>query len=86
MDKKSLVTEVVYNNIECKTKINGFLSAPLSLICEVRQGNPLSILLCIIAAEVLAMVIGNEIRIKGGQTWEHEAKVVNFATDKIIHS
>lgn len=55
-------------------------------MCGVRQGNPLSILLCITAAEVLAMVIGNEIRIKGGQTWEHEAKVVNFATDKIIHS
>ena len=37
-------------------------------MCGVRQGNPLSILLCITAAEVLAMVIGNEIRIKGGQT------------------
>ena len=86
MDTKSLVIEVVYNNIEYKTKINGFLSAPLSLMCGVRQGHPLSILLCIIAAEVLAMVIGNEIRIKGGQTGEHEAKIVNFATDKIIHS
>ena len=40
--------------------------------------------LCIIAAEVLAIFIDANTRIKGIQTGDHEIKIVNFADDTTI--
>ena len=54
------VIKVVFTNIQSKIKINGFLSDHFTLIQRVRQGCPLSLLLHIIAAELLAKFIDND--------------------------
>ena len=52
----------------------------------VRQGCPLSSVLYIRAAEVLANSIDADKRIKGVQIGDHEIKLVNFADDITIFS
>ena len=47
----------------------------------VHQGFPLSLVLYIVTAEVLANFIDADKRIKGLQTGDHEIKLVNFADD-----
>ena len=49
--------QVSYPIIQSKIKINGFLSSPITVIQGVHQGYPLSLLLFIIAAKVLAIFI-----------------------------
>ena len=78
------LTKVCYNNIQSKIKINGLLSEPFTLKRGVRQGCPLSMLLYIIAAEILANFIIVNKRIKGTQIGNQEIKVVNFADDTTI--
>ena len=51
---------------------------------EVRQGCLLSMLLYIIAIEVLANFINTDKMIKGIQIGDHEIKIVNFADDTTI--
>ena len=51
-------------NIQSKIKMNGLLSKSFTLIQEFHQGCPLSVLLCIIAAEVLTIFIDIDTRIK----------------------
>ena len=51
-------------NIQSKIKINGLLSKSFTLIQGFHQGCPLSVLLCVIAAEVLAIFIDVDTRIK----------------------
>ena len=50
----------------------------------VRQGCPLSMLLCIIVAEVLAIFIIVDTSVKGMQIGTHEIKIISFADDTII--
>ena len=52
---------------------------------EVFQGCLFSMLLYIIAAEVLASFINANKRIKGIQIGDHEIKMVNFADDTTIY-
>ena len=56
--------KVCYSNIQSKIKINGLLSDLFTLMRGVRQGCPLSMLLYIIAAEVLANFIIADTRVK----------------------
>ena len=72
------------NNIQFKIKINVLLSEPFTLKRGVRQGCPLSMLLYIIAAEVLANFIIVDKRIKSIQIRNEEIKIVNFADDTTI--
>ena len=51
---------------------------------RVRQGCLLSMLLCIIAIEVLANFINTDEMIKGIQIGDHKIKIVNFADDATI--
>ena len=60
--------EVAYTNIQSKTKINGPLSAPFTLIWGVRQGCPQSYLM----AEVPIIFIDADTRIKGVQIGGNE--------------
>ena len=66
-DKFIHMIKVCYNNIQSKIKINGLLFETFTLKRDVRQGCPLSMLLCIIAAEILANFIIVDKRIKGIQ-------------------
>ena len=50
----------------------------------VTQGYPLSMLLYIIAADILANFIDANKRIKGIQIGDHEIKIVNFADNTTI--
>ena len=76
--------KVAYTNIQSKIKINGLLSDPSTLMQGVRQECPLSSVLYIRAAEVLANFIDADKRIKGVQIGDHEIKLVNFADDITI--
>ena len=68
--------KVCYDNIQSKIKINGLLSDPFTITQGVRQGCPLSMLLYIIAAEVLANFIIADARVKGVQMGAHEIKLL----------
>ena len=76
--------KVAYTNIQSKIKINGLLSDPFTLMQWVRQGCPLSLVLYIRAAEVLANFIDADKRIKEVQIGDHEIKLENFADDITI--
>ena len=71
-------------NIQSKIKINGLLSESFTLIQGFHKGCPRSMLLCIIVAEVLAIFIDGDTRIKGIQIGDQEIKVVNFVDDTTI--
>ena len=83
-DKFIHMVKSVYTNIQSKTKINGLLSDPFTLTQEVWQGCLFSMLLYIIAEEVLSSFINVNKRIKGVQIGDHEIKIVNFADDTTI--
>ena len=51
---------------------------------QVRQGFLLSMLLYIVATEVLANFINTDKMIKGIQLGDHDIKIVNFADDTTI--
>ena len=70
--------------IQSKIKINGLLSESLTLIHGFHQGCPLSMLLCIIVVEVLAISTDADTRIKGIQIGDHEIKIINFADGTTI--
>ena len=76
--------KIFYSNIQSKVKINGLLSDPFTLSRGVRQGCPLSMLLYVIAAEVLASFAIVDKRVKGVQIGDQEIKLVNFADDTTI--
>ena len=71
--------KVAYTNIQSKIKINDLLSDPFTLMQGVHQGCPFSLVLYIMAAEVLANFIDADKRMKGVQIGDHEMKLVNFA-------
>ena len=73
--------KVAYTNIQSKIKINGLLSDPFALMQGVHQGCPLSLVLHITAAKVLANFIDVNKRIKGIQIGDHEIKLVSFADE-----
>ena len=74
----------LYTNIQSKIKINGLLCDPFTLTQEVCQRFLFSMLLYIIAAEVLASFINASKRIKGIQIGDHEIERVNFVEDTTI--
>ena len=76
--------QVASINIQSKIKRNGLLSGSFILIQGFHQDCPLSMLLWIIVADVLAIFIDVDTRIKGIQIWDHEIKIVNFAYDTTI--
>ena len=76
--------KICYNNIQSKLKIHGLLSDPFTLSRGVHQSFPLSMLLYVIAAEVLASFIIINKRVEGVQIGDQEIKLVNFPDDTTI--
>ena len=66
--------KVAYTDIQSKIKINGLLSDSFTLMQGVRQGCPLSMVLCITVVYVFANIIDADKRIKGIQIGDHEIK------------
>ena len=82
-DKFIHMIKVACTNIESKIKTNGLLSDALILML-VHQRCLLAILLYNVVAEVLAIFISADKRIKGIQTGDHEIKIVNFTDNTTI--
>ena len=72
---------VACTNIQSKVKINGLVSDAFTLMREVCQGCPLSVLLYIFVAKVLANFTDADKRIKGIQIRDHKIKILNFDDD-----
>ena len=66
-EKLICMIKVAYTNIQSKIKINGPLSDPFIFMQGVCQGFPLSLVLHIMAAEVLANFIDANKRMNGVQ-------------------
>ena len=62
--------QVAFINIQSKTEINGLLSNYFTLIQGFHQDCPLSMLLCIILAEVLAIFIDTNQRYTDRRPWK----------------
>ena len=72
---------VLYENVSSCVLNNGFSTGPFSLGRDVRQGDPLSPYLFIIALEVLATKIRNDDTIQGFKFGEENVKLNLFADD-----
>ena len=72
---------ILYKNISSCVMNNGFTTAPFTLSRGVRQGDPLSPYLFIIALETLAIKIRNDDSIKGFNIGEETTKLSLFADD-----
>ena len=71
----------MYNNVSSCVLNNGFITNLFSVRCGVRQGDPLSTLLFILALEVLACRIRDNDEIKGMGVNNEEIKLTLFADD-----
>ena len=72
---------ILYNNVSSSVMDNGFTTAPFTLGRGVRQGDPLSPYLFIIALEVLAERIRSDSKIQGFMIREEVVKLSLFAED-----
>ena len=76
--------ETFYANISSCVLNNGFCTPYFELQRGVRQGDPLSPYLFIIAAEILATAIRNRSDIKGTKLGQNEFKLVQYADDLTV--
>ena len=72
---------VLYNKVSSCVVNNGFTSGPFSLRRGVRQGDPLSPYLFILALEILAIKMRNDNNIQGIRIGEKMVKLTLFADD-----
>ena len=72
---------VLYNNISSRVVNNGYISESFSLSRGVRQGDPLSPYLFILAVEPLATAVKRDENIKGITIQDLEALISQYADD-----
>lgn len=81
-------TRIMYNNITSIVANNGWLSDPFSISRGIRQGCPLSALLFVIVAEILATKIQNSTTIEGikvaSENGENYIKICQLADDTTL--
>ena len=75
----------LYSNISSCVNINGWLTETINISRGVRQGCPLSALLFILAAEILAIKIRSDPEIKGIMMFKSvDVRILQFADDATI--
>ena len=72
---------VLYTDITSCVINNGYASDFFSLQRRVRQGCPLSGIIFVLCAEILANVVRNDKNIKGIQIYNKEYKIFQYADD-----
>ena len=75
---------VFYTNIKSSVCCNGYISDWFSIQRGVRQGDPLSPYIFILCAEILAIMLRQNIFIKGFKLGEHVVLVSQYADDTSI--
>ena len=75
---------ILYTDIKACVGNNGFFSEFFKLTRSIRQGCPISALLFLLVAEVLAIDIRNDINIKGIQIENIELKISLMADDTTL--
>ena len=73
--------QTFYNNLSSCVLNNGFFSSPFQLERVVRQGDPLSPYLFLIAIEIMAISIRTNEQIEGIKIGEDETKYLLYADD-----
>ena len=73
--------QTFYNNLSSCVLNNGFFSSPFQLERGVRQGDPLSPYLFLIAIEIMAISIRKNEQIEGIKIGEDETKYLLYADD-----
>ena len=76
--------KLLYTNIFSKVTNNGYFSNNFSIYRGIRQGDPISALLFLPVAEVMATVIRNNRRIRGIKIGSKEFKLCQLADDTSI--
>ena len=76
--------KLLYSNITSSTINNGFLSPTFKLSRGIRQGCPLSALLFILVAEIIALKLKTEKKIQGIMVGETEYKICQKADDTTL--
>jgi hypothetical protein len=79
------ITKSINNNSIVNIVLNGKKLKPFPLKSRMRQGCPLSPLLCNVALELLARAIRQEKKIKGIQIGKEEVKLSLFTDDLILY-
>ena len=76
--------KTIYNNITAQIKLNGFLSAPIFPKRGVRQGCPISMILYVLQAEIIASFIRTNKNITGIKVNSRETKLLQYADDTLF--
>ena len=78
--------KTLYNNPVACIKNNGHLSRDIILKRSIRQGCPVSVLLFILAAEVMAIAIRQSDNVKGIKVKDtnHSIKILQYADDGVL--
>ena len=74
----------IYETARTQILINGFFSNPINLKRGVRQGDPLSFLLCILKIELLALQLKSNANIVGFQVGGERIISLHHADDTTI--
>ena len=76
--------KIIYNKVYSCVTNNGYSSTPFNITKGIRQGDPISALLFLPVVEILAILIRNNVHIKGYKIKGCEIKLCQLADDTTL--